>query len=111
MLRMGSRWASMPRRTSLANSSSGEWCIAKFLFVGFGERNAVANLPTHGLRSFRDSQGPVIFTLNDDFVAPLNLFKHGVNIPSKFTFCDTKARDITDHSGSSLITIISQMAD
>ncbi len=51
----------------------GHRCIAEFLFVGLGEGNPFANFPAHGLRLLHHGHCTVIFTLDDEFVTPLDL--------------------------------------
>ncbi|MCX6585716.1 MAG: hypothetical protein NTX13_03935 [Acidobacteria bacterium] len=62
--------------------------VAELFLVGFGQRDAFADVASSGLRLLHDSNGPVIFPLNNDFVAALDPFQHRTNVANEFGFGD-----------------------
>ncbi len=62
--------------------------VAELFFVGFGQRDAFADVASHGLCLLHNSHRPMIFALNNDFVAALDPFQHRTNVANELGFGD-----------------------
>jgi hypothetical protein len=65
--------------------------IAELFFVCLGQRDALADFAAHWFGLLHHGERPVIFTLDDDLVATLDVFENGSDIAHEFGFGDAQS--------------------